>query len=203
MTRLLATCARVLQVPVVVSLAVLVVLRLVAALVFDAGDVDAYEFGVIARNLVDGDGYSYLSVTPTGVVEGYVPGAFHLPGAFMPPAYVALVVAATVLARALALGPEGLVWLVRTFNIVFAAAGLLAVFALVHGHAHGAEMGGHAASLFAAGFVVATALLHAAGIALGLGVGTAGAGPRRGGDEPARAGAAARRVAPARDGGGF
>jgi hypothetical protein len=130
-TAVLAVGARLARVPVVVSLAVLVVLRLAAGLVLDAGDVDLYEFGVIARNWVDGDGYSYFSVTPTGVVEGFVPDATYLPGAFMPPAYVVVVAAATVLARALALGPEGLVWIVRAVNTALAAVGLLGLFVLV------------------------------------------------------------------------
>lgn len=49
-----------------------------------------------------------------------------------------------------------------------ALAGLFAVF---HGHAHGAEMPAGAAGLdFALGFIAATALLHAAGIAMAAGV---------------------------------
>jgi urease accessory protein len=48
---------------------------------------------------------------------------------------------------------------------------LVAVFALVHGHAHGSEGAEFAPFLsYAAGFVAATAILHAAGIALGLGL---------------------------------
>ncbi|TDE33329.1 hypothetical protein E1B25_21400 [Antarcticimicrobium sediminis] len=39
---------------------------------------------------------------------------------------------------------------------------------LVHGHAHGAELGQAGAAGFGAGFVLATAALHAAGIAMGL-----------------------------------
>jgi urease accessory protein len=51
------------------------------------------------------------------------------------------------------------------------AAGMLlvAVFALFHGHAHGAEMPSTASGLaYGAGFVAATALLHACGVGLGL-----------------------------------
>jgi urease accessory protein len=50
-----------------------------------------------------------------------------------------------------------------------AAMALVAVFAFVHGHAHGAE-GAELASFlpYGAGFVTATALLHAAGIAAAL-----------------------------------
>lgn len=47
-----------------------------------------------------------------------------------------------------------------------AAAVLVAAFALVHGHAHGAEMlRSHGGLAYGAGFCLSTALLHAAGIA--------------------------------------
>ena len=50
-----------------------------------------------------------------------------------------------------------------------AATILVGVFALVHGHAHGSEGAGLGSFVsYAAGFVAATAILHAAGIALGL-----------------------------------
>jgi urease accessory protein len=59
-----------------------------------------------------------------------------------------------------------------------AAAVLVGLFALVHGHAHGSE-GAELASFlsYAAGFVAATAILHAAGIALGLALDRLGALP--------------------------
>ena len=47
------------------------------------------------------------------------------------------------------------------------AAVVVGFFALLHGHAHGSEMSGSFAG-FAAGFVVATSVLHAVGIAGGL-----------------------------------
>jgi urease accessory protein len=50
-----------------------------------------------------------------------------------------------------------------------AAAGaiLVAAFALLHGHAHGAELPGEAAApTYAAGFAIATAILHAVGISV-------------------------------------
>lgn len=52
------------------------------------------------------------------------------------------------------------------------AAGMAVVAALAvfHGHAHGSEMGGAGALAYLAGFASATALLHAAGIVLGLGL---------------------------------
>ncbi len=54
-----------------------------------------------------------------------------------------------------------------------ALAGMVIVglFALFHGHAHGTEFQGNAASTavtYAMGFILATALLHACGIGLGL-----------------------------------
>jgi urease accessory protein len=52
---------------------------------------------------------------------------------------------------------------------LWAGAALVGAFALFHGHAHGAEMPENAVgALYAAGFVAATALLHLAGIGLGL-----------------------------------
>jgi urease accessory protein len=52
------------------------------------------------------------------------------------------------------------------------AAGLVGLFAVFHGHAHGAEMPDSADGIaYAGGFVIATALLHVAGIGLGLVVG--------------------------------
>jgi urease accessory protein len=61
-----------------------------------------------------------------------------------------------------------------------AAVALVAAFALAHGHAHGSE-GGALASfvLYAAGFVAATVLLHAAGIAAGLALESLGTLPAR------------------------
>ena len=50
-----------------------------------------------------------------------------------------------------------------------AGVALVAAFALFHGHAHGSEMPGTISALgYALGFVAATALLHAAGVAAGL-----------------------------------
>lgn len=50
---------------------------------------------------------------------------------------------------------------------VAASAAVVALFALFHGHAHGSEMPPGAGSVaYSAGFALATALLHAAGIGL-------------------------------------
>lgn len=53
---------------------------------------------------------------------------------------------------------------------VIAAMALVGVFAIFHGHAHGAEMPENAGgALYAIGFIVATALLHVIGILAALG----------------------------------
>ncbi len=51
---------------------------------------------------------------------------------------------------------------------LFAAAALVGVFALFHGHAHGAELPpGESGLLYSVGFVIATGLLHLVGITIG------------------------------------
>ncbi|RUM23492.1 urease accessory protein [Rhizobium vallis] len=55
------------------------------------------------------------------------------------------------------------------------ALGIVGLFAVFHGHAHGTEMPENAAgAAYAAGFMIATALLHAAGLALGYVISRAG-----------------------------
>lgn len=50
-----------------------------------------------------------------------------------------------------------------------AALAIVAIFAVFHGHAHGTELSpGENAILYSLGFVIATGLLHAAGIGIGL-----------------------------------
>ncbi|MBT9369593.1 HupE/UreJ family protein [Rhizobium sp. CSW-27] len=51
---------------------------------------------------------------------------------------------------------------------VAGCAAVVAIFALFHGHAHGAELGEAGALQFGLGFVLSTALLHVAGIGLGI-----------------------------------
>lgn len=53
---------------------------------------------------------------------------------------------------------------------VAASAAIAGIFALFHGYAHGGELGSAGAVQFGLGFAAATAFLHTAGIALGLGV---------------------------------
>lgn len=55
---------------------------------------------------------------------------------------------------------------------VAVAMALAGVFAVFHGVAHGVEMPNNASGIsYAAGFVAATGLLHAAGLAIGVGLG--------------------------------
>jgi urease accessory protein len=60
-----------------------------------------------------------------------------------------------------------------------AAMALVGLFALFHGHAHGTEGMGLSVAFvpYAAGFIIATASLHVAGIALGLGLDRLGTAP--------------------------
>lgn len=51
-----------------------------------------------------------------------------------------------------------------------ACAAVVGVFALFHGYAHGGELGVAGALPFSAGFVIATALLHSAGIGFGVSI---------------------------------
>ncbi len=52
-----------------------------------------------------------------------------------------------------------------------ASMAIVGLFALCHGHAHGTEVPATASGLtYGAGFLAATALLHAAGIGLGIGI---------------------------------
>lgn len=54
---------------------------------------------------------------------------------------------------------------------LYASVLLVGLFAIFHGHAHGAEMPETASGLtYAAGFILATALLHTIGISLGIGI---------------------------------
>jgi len=90
-------------------------------------------------------------------------GALWAAGYPLPYAEVGIALSVVVLGLAVAL---------RVSLPTLAAMALVGVFAVFHGHAHGAEMPQDLSGYeYAAGFLAATALLHAAGIALGLGVG--------------------------------
>jgi urease accessory protein len=60
----------------------------------------------------------------------------------------------------------------RTVLPVAAGMAVVAVFALLHGHAHGTEIPGAASPVgYAAGFVLATSLVHVAGVFTGRAIG--------------------------------
>lgn len=107
----------------------------------------------------------------TAMIAGGALGAVGLPLPLVEPAILAssIVIGAAV---ALALRPG-----------LAAVLPVIAVFGLMHGHAHGAEGPAEGLAAYAAGFALATAGLHLAGIALGrlplvrgLGAATAAAG---------------------------
>lgn len=88
------------------------------------------------------------------MIVGFLLGAN---GVNLPLVELAIAASSIVIGTAAALG--------RPMPVAGAMA-LVGVFALFHGHAHGAEMPETAAgALYATGFVAATALLHATGIA--------------------------------------
>lgn len=98
---------------------------------------------------------------PTAFVTAMIAG-FFLSLAGVPVPYVeplilvSVVVLGVVVALALRL-PLGL------------CAALVAAFGICHGHAHGGEIGTAGEVAYAGGFVLATALLHAAGLLIGHG----------------------------------
>ncbi len=89
-----------------------------------------------------------------------VGGALGMAGILFPIVEIGIGLSVVVLGLAVALG----------LSLPLAAAmGLVGFFALFHGHAHGAEMPETASGFgYAAGFIFATALLHAAGIGAGV-----------------------------------
>jgi urease accessory protein len=87
-------------------------------------------------------------------------GALGVAGVPLPAVETGIAASAMVIGVAVALAARPPIWV---------AAVVVAFFAIFHGHAHGAEMPAAASPLaYAAGFVIATGLLHLAGIALGL-----------------------------------
>ncbi|MBZ9960728.1 HupE/UreJ family protein [Mesorhizobium sp. BR1-1-14] len=94
------------------------------------------------------------------MLAGGALGMLHVPLPFVEPGILASVAAL------------GLFVALAVDLPVTAGVAIIGVFALFHGHAHGTEVPENAAGLeYMAGFAVATALLHAAGIAAGLGLG--------------------------------
>jgi len=88
------------------------------------------------------------------MLSGFLAALAGLPLPFVEPAILASIIVLG-LVVALALRPDPRL-----------AMALVAAFALFHGHAHGGELGGAQALQFGLGFVLATAVLHAAGLAI-------------------------------------
>jgi urease accessory protein len=87
-------------------------------------------------------------------------GALALNGVTLPAVEIGIAASALVIGLMVALAQRP--------PLVIAAA-IVAIFAIFHGHAHGAEMPTAASPLaYAVGFVIATGLLHLAGIAFGM-----------------------------------
>ncbi len=93
---------------------------------------------------------------PLVMTLGAAAGMLGVP---LPGIETGIAVSALVIGLAVAMAARPPLWV---------AAVIVAVFAVFHGHAHGAEMPAAAAPLaYATGFVLATGLLHLAGIAFG------------------------------------
>ena len=96
-------------------------------------------------------------VFPAMMVAGAIMGMFVMP---LPPVEVGIALSVLVLGSCIALSVRAPVWV---------ASGIVAVFAVFHGYAHGKELPSAADPVaFSVGFVLATGLLHVSGICLGL-----------------------------------
>ena len=116
-----------------------------------------------------------------GPVDG-LPEAWRSRAAcwLLPASFVGLMFMGAALA-AVGVPAPGAEWFISASVLVFAlalavlprvplvgGAVVVGVFALFHGHAHIAEIGGHAMGPYMAGMLTGTALLHAAGLGVGL-----------------------------------
>jgi urease accessory protein len=115
--------------------------------------------GLFAANL---GGRALWAVPLTFVSVMAVGGALGVAGIGVPFVEAGIAVSVIVLGLAVALQWK---WPVA------AAMALVGIFAIFHGHAHGAEMPVDASGLeYGLGFMLATALLHVVGIGLGIGI---------------------------------
>jgi urease accessory protein len=119
--------------------------------------------GVLAWQL---GGRALWLVPATFVLVMAVGGALGIAGMTLPLVELGIALSVVVLGAAVALGMRA---------PVAVAMGVAGLFAIFHGHAHGAEMPGDASGLaYGVGFMIATALLHLCGLGLGYLVGAAG-----------------------------
>ena len=87
-------------------------------------------------------------------------GALGIAGVPIPPVEIGIALSVLVLGAMIAFAVRAPVWL---------ACGIVAVFAIFHGYAHGAELPSAADPVgYSVGFVLCTGLLHVAGIGIGL-----------------------------------
>ena len=108
-------------------------------------------------------GRALWAVPATFVLVMAVGGGLGMVGIDIPFVEVGIGLSVVVLGAIVAFGVKAPV------AVAMAVVGLFAIF---HGHAHGAEMPEDAGGLaYAAGFMIATALLHCVGIAIGFGIG--------------------------------
>ena len=143
------------RLPLVAIVAIAVGARLAAGLAIPAAGTSEYEFGWLARNVVDGHGYSYYSDDSVGRLYPEQPGSpgEKLPSAYMPPAYTGL----TVVAAWVAQSHTGMIWMVRLLNAGAAVGGVLAIHALAR-----RLVGERAAKLAALGFSLYPSMVYAA-----------------------------------------
>jgi urease accessory protein len=112
--------------------------------------------GVFAFQL---GGRAVWAVPATFVLVMAFGGALGIAGVNLPFIETGIALSVVVLGAVVALN-------VRASTAV--AMGIVGLFAIFHGHAHGAEMPENAGgAAYAAGFMIATALLHAVGLATG------------------------------------
>jgi urease accessory protein len=100
--------------------------------------------------------YALPVIFPTVMVAGAAMGMLGVPA---PPVEIGIAISVLVLGLCIALAVRAPIW---------AAAVIVATFALFHGYAHGKELPSAADPVgYSLGFVLATGLLHVAGIGLG------------------------------------
>lgn len=112
--------------------------------------------GVLAFQL---GGRAIWAVPATFVLVMALGGALGIAGVNVPFVETGIALSVIVLGAVVALN-------IRASTAV--AMGIVGLFAIFHGHAHGAEMPENAGgAAYAAGFMIATALLHAVGLGVG------------------------------------
>ena len=128
------------------------------------GGID-HVLAMVAVGLLAGQlgGRALWAVPATFVAVMAAGGALGMAGVALPAVEVGIALSVLVLGLVVLAG--------RRWPLGLAMA-LVAVFAVFHGHAHGSEMPVDASGLrYGLGFMLATALLHLAGIGLGIGLG--------------------------------